>query len=82
MAAMPITVGAIRKLKADKKKAASNAAVRRALKDAVAQMRKKPTAVGLKLVYTKADTAAKKGVIHKNKAARLKSRLAVLVKKK
>lgn len=82
MAVMPITVGAIRKLKADKRKAAANSQIREALREAVSKMRKKPSEAGLKVLFAKADVAAKKGVIHKNKAARLKARLSALVKKK
>lgn len=82
MAVMPVTVGAIRKLRADKKKAAINQKIRTGLRDAVSAMRKKPTESALKKVFSKADAAAKSGVIHKNKASRLKSRLSKLVKKK
>ena len=82
MAVMPITVGAIRKQRADKRKVVINQRVRNALKEAVAAMRKKPTEKNLREVYIRADRAAKGRVIHKNKAARLKSRLALLVKKK
>jgi small subunit ribosomal protein S20 len=82
MAVMPITVGAIRKLRADKLKAVINLKVKKALKEAVSLMRKKPTEKNLKDLFMRADRAVKGRVIHKNKAARLKSRLSALVKKK
>jgi len=82
MAAMPITVGAIRKQRTDKKKAVINTRTRGALREAVLQMRKKPSVANLTKLASQADRAAKKGVIHKNKANRLKSRLARLVKTK
>ena len=82
MAIMPVTVGALRKLRADQRKAAINLRVRKALKEAVSVMRKKPTEKNLKDLSSKADKAVKSKVIHKNKAARLKSRLSALVKKK
>lgn len=41
--------------------------------------RKKPTKKNLGSVFSELDRAAKKHVIHKNKAARLKSRLSKLV---
>ena len=82
MAIMPITVGAIRKLRADKRKAIFNLQVKKSLKEAVSQMRKKPTEKNLKELFVRADRAVKSRVIHKNKAARLKSRLSALVKKK
>lgn len=79
---MPITVGAIRKLRADAKKARENAVHRRAYKELVSQMRRKPTVKTLTAAFSKLDRAAKRGVIHKNKAARLKSRLSGLLRKK
>ena len=79
---MPQTVGAIRKLRADKRKAAVNLATRTTYKQGVAAFKKKPSVKALVALYSKIDRAAKKKVIHKNKAARLKSRLSKLVSKK
>lgn len=76
---MPITKGAIRKLIADKRKAATNLKVKKAYKAAVLAMRKKPTASALSAVFMRLDRAAKNNIIHKNKAARLKSRLSKLL---
>ncbi len=77
---MPITTGAIRTLRSSKKKALVNLKIKSGLREAVAKMRKKPGKAALLQVFKRADLAAKKGVIHKNKAARLKSRLSKLVK--
>jgi|PlaIllAssembly_1097288.scaffolds.fasta_scaffold652786_2 small subunit ribosomal protein S20 len=82
MAIMPVTVGALRKLRADKRKAAVNVRVRAALREAVSDMRRKPTEKKVSELFSKLDRAVKGRVIHKNKAARLKSRLVALVKKK
>jgi small subunit ribosomal protein S20 len=82
MAIMPVTVGALRKLRADKRKAAVNVRTRIALREAVSGMRKKPTEKKISELFSKLDRAVKGKVIHKNKAARLKSRLVALVKKK
>ena len=79
---MPITSGAIRKVRADQKKAAVNLKIKRSLREAVSVMRKKPSEKQLRSVYLMADRAAKKKVIHSNKAARIKSRLSRLVVKK
>lgn len=79
---MPITLGAIRKQRADKLKAEINLKVKQAYKDAVREMRKKATAKNLVTVFSKVDRAAKSHVIHANKAARLKSRLSKLLDKK
>ncbi len=76
---MPITVGAIRKQRADKRKALLNLKAKANFKQAVTVSRKKPTPTNLKKVFSQLDRAAKKHVIHKNKAARLKSRLAKLL---
>jgi len=54
--------------------------VKKNLKKTVAAFSKNPTTAALKTVYKLADRAAKTNIIHKNKAARLKSRLSNLVK--
>lgn len=79
---MPITKGAIRKLRADKKKTAMNLGVKKVLRQTVAKMRRSPTVKNLVTVYKNLDRAAKRHVIAKNKAARLKSRLSRLIRKK
>lgn len=79
---MPQTTGAIRKLRADKRKSAINVKIKSALREAVLVMRKKPSDKNLRSVFVFADRAVKKSVIHKNKASRLKSRLSKLVNKK
>lgn len=79
---MPITAGAIRKLRADKRKTVMNGRVRRGYKKAVSDTRKKATAANLTKAFSQLDRAAKKGTIHKNKANRLKSRLAKLMQAK
>jgi small subunit ribosomal protein S20 len=78
---MPIIPNAIRKLRADKRKTAINDRVRKAVRQAVSATRKKPTQKTLSAAFAKLDLAVKAKVIHKNKAARLKSRLAAKVKK-
>ena len=79
---MPITVGAIRKQRADKRKVSINHATKDAYKEAVTLMRKKPNAKNLHAVFSKLDRAAKTNLIHKNTASRLKSRLSKLLPKK
>ena len=81
IADMPVTVGAIRKLRADKRKAAINLRSRVLMKESVSAARKKPTPTNLKKAFSALDRAAKKKIIHKGKAARLKSRLSLLLKK-
>ena len=77
---MPILKSAIKKLRQDKKRTKVNKVYRENLRQAVKQARKEKTAKAVKLAYSALDKAAKQKVIHKNKAARLKSRLMKLVK--
>lgn len=76
---MPITVGAIRKQRADKHKNAINLKIKQAYKAAISLMRKKASAGNLKKAFKTLDVASKRKIIHKNKAARLKSRLSRLL---
>jgi small subunit ribosomal protein S20 len=79
---MPVTKQAIKKVRADRRKAIYNLKVKKTLKAAVSAFRKKPTKAGLVAVYRIVDRAAKTNVIHKNKASRLKSRLSRLISSK
>ena len=73
---MPVIKQAIKKVRQDKRKAEINLAVRSKYKKAVQAFRKNPTVAALKAAYQALDRAAKTNVIHRNKAARLKSRLS------
>ncbi len=77
---MPILKSASKKLRQDKKKTKINKVYRENLRQAVKQARKEKTAKAVKQASSALDKAAKKKVIHKNKAARLKSRLMKLIK--
>jgi len=79
---MPIIKSAKKKLKQDKRRAAVNRVYRNKVKTAVKEAREKKTKKAVEAAYKALDRAAKKKVIHKNKASRLKSRLVKLVKKK
>jgi len=79
---MPLTTSAIRALRNSGRKAARNAVVRKSYKELLKKTRKDPTAANLSKAFTCLDKAAQANVIHKNKANRLKSRLAKLVNKK
>lgn len=78
---MPITAQAQKKLRRDKKSRIKNAAVKTNLRKIIKQMRQKPSAKSLTDAYRVLDKTAKKNIIHPNKANRLKSRLAKLLKK-
>ncbi len=73
---MPVTKQAIKKVRQDARKTAVNLKRKKTYKKAVRDYLKNPTVAGLSIVFTALDRAAKTNVIHRNKAARLKSRLS------
>ena len=77
---MPLTKQAIKKVRQDKRKTIYNVRVKKTYKQAVVAFRKNPTVKSIGEVFSKLDKAAKTNIIHKNKAARLKSRLSKLIK--
>ena len=76
---MPVTKQAIKKVRQDKRKAVTNLATKRTFKNAIRTLRKKADSTNLAAAYRALDTAAKKKVIHKNTASRLKSRLSKIL---
>ncbi len=79
---MPVTTSAIKKARQDKKSRKRNRIIKDDYKKAVKSYKalvkakdKKGAAEALKVVFSKIDIAAKKKIIHKNNAARKKSRL-------
>jgi small subunit ribosomal protein S20 len=73
---MPITKSAKKALRQNVTKKAANDVRKKAMKDAVKAVKKDLTPASLSLAYKKIDKAAKENTIHKNRASRLKSRLA------
>lgn len=78
---MPITKQALKKLHHDRKRAVSTDKVRTSLRRLVKAARTSPGKKTLTEVFHALDKAASHHIIHKNKAARLKSRLSKLLKK-
>ena len=78
---MPVIKSAKKKLRQDVKRTFKNKKVKVTLKSVVKKTKENVTAESLKLAFQAADRAAKNHVIHKNKAARIKSRLAKLLSK-
>ncbi len=78
---MPLIKSAIKKLKQDKTKTKRNAAYKKNYKESTKNLSKSPTKKNLASAFKALDKAAKRGVIHKKKAARLKSHSAKLIKK-
>ena len=73
---MPITKSAKKKLRKDKAREVENLKLKKAYKKTVKKTRENPNKKNLTESSKVLDKAAKKGIIHKNKAARMKSRLS------
>ena len=78
---MPITKRAIKKLRHDRKRAVQTDKVRQNLRKLIKAARVSPGKKSLNAVFTALDKAVGTHVVHKNKAARLKSRLSKLLAK-
>ena len=72
---MPIIKSAKKKMRSDRRKRARNLAVKGALKHVVTVARRTPQGENIKIAQKALDKAVTAHLIHKNKAARLKSRL-------
>ncbi len=78
---MPITQSAKKALRRDKRRTIVNLRIKKKIKSAFKKAKEKQTKKNIALAYSAIDKAVKKNVIHRNKAARLKSRLMKLMKK-
>ena len=79
---MPVSKSAKKAWRRDRRRAGVNAKIRLRMKTAVRGVKKNPGQKSLTAAYRRLDIAAKGGVIHKNKAARLKARLAKKLSRK
>lgn len=78
---MPVTKTAKRALRVSKKKKLANSKDRSNLEIAIRMATKSKKEDDIKKATSLADRASKKNLIHKNKASRIKSSLAKLLKK-
>lgn len=78
---MPIIKSAKKRVKVAHKAAVRNSKTRRSLRTALKNFEAKPSAKTMSEAQSAIDTATKKGIIHKNKAARKKAQLAATAKK-
>lgn len=76
---MPVIKSAKKKLRQDKKRTLQNQAVKEAFVESVKKAKKSPNAESLRLATRAIDKAAKHHLIHRNKAARIKSALSKLL---
>ena len=79
---MPVIKSAKKALKQSHKKKDLNDQIRRNIREAVRALRKNPGLDTLQKVYSTLDRAAKQHIMHKNRAARLKSNYSKMVKAK
>lgn len=73
---MPVTKSALKALRQDRRRTRFNLLIGKRIKQVLKETRLKPSLSNLKKASSVLDRAAKNKVIHRNKAARLKSRLA------
>ncbi len=73
---MPVIKSAKKKLRQDKKRQAENKKIKDLLKKTIKEAFKNATEKTIKEAFSIVDKAAKKRIIHKNKAAHLKSALS------
>ncbi len=78
---MPVIKSAIKKLRKDRVREIRNDEFRKELRDTLRQVKKSNADIAvLKEAYSIVDKAAKKNLLHSNKAARLKSQIAKTIK--
>lgn len=75
---MPVIKSAIKKLRKDRRRERENDARRASLERAIRQAKKSPSKINE--AFQALDRAVKRNIIHKNKAARIKSSLSKLTK--
>ena len=76
---MPVIKSAKKKLRQDKNRTIVRAKLETTLKDAVKKATVSPSVKTLSIATSLLDKAARQHIIHANKAARVKSRLAHLI---
>lgn len=77
---MPIIKSAKKRVRVNRKAAVRNAKTKRSLKAAIKLFAKSPSADSHAAAQSNVDKMLKKGLVHKNKAARMKKRLAAEAK--
>lgn len=77
---MPVIKSAIKKLRQDKKREKQNNILRDSVKTVVRLAKKSKSGKDISKAIATVDKAAKNNIIHKNKAARLKSTLSKIAK--
>lgn len=79
---MPVIKSAKKKLRVDRKRESANKKTEAFINLSVKKAQKKPTQESVQKAFKAIDKGVKKDLFHKNKAARIKSRLSKLLNKK
>ena len=79
---MPLIKSAKKKLRQDKKRQKRNRSTKDFFKEVLKTARENPTNESVTKAFKAADKAAKKHIMHRNKAARIKSSLSKLIARK
>lgn len=79
---MPAIKSAKKKLRVDRKRESSNKKIKALVSVSIKKAQRKPTSKSIQEAFSIIDKGVKKNIIHKNKAARIKSRLSKLLRKK
>lgn len=79
---MPVIKSAKKKLKVDRKRESYNKKAQAIINSTIKKTQKKPTQENIRKAFRVIDMGVKKDIFHKNKAARIKSRLSKLIIKK
>lgn len=79
---MPVIRSARKKLKVDRKRESANKKMQAFIDLVIKKAQKKPALESIRKAFSAVDKGVKKDILHKNKAARLKSRLSRLIKGK
>ena len=79
---MPTHKSAVKRLRTSKKANIANKQIRTQVKGLIKKTETSPEETSFRKTASAVDSAARSGVIHPNKAARIKSRLSKLVQKK
>ena len=79
---MPVIKSARKKLRSDKKRNSANRKIETLINITIKKAQRKSTPKSIQEAFSIIDKGVKKNIIHKNKAARLKSRLSKLIGKK
>lgn len=79
---MPVIRSAKKKLKVDRKRESSNKKAEAFINLVIKKTQRKPTPKSVQEAFKAIDKGVKKDIFHKNKGARIKSRLSKLIGKK